>query len=528
MAKDSEEAESPVGESRMDAIKDRLKDAGQKVGEASKKAAKKTSELGSAIAESSVVKDIAAGAKQVSEDVKGASAKVSDTMGKKRGEFKERRKEAKAAKAKEDDIREQKLTMDIGSTELIPITESNQIEESKSFTVVELKSRLSDLGLKVSGKKSELIERLNQAMNNSHENHNQSDESTNDVEQERDVILVDKSAILDSSVLPDLDGESGIFQDANIGESKLRKSLIYGLISRFLASIYLLLGLTIIGVFGGVLSDVFGQFGSAIIWYAERFHMGYGGMTDTTYFILRIEVAVAFFLAAYWMLTRRAKWTFYVMLFTIPFSILFRTIVAINAGYIEGVLDYGHPLIDAISSIPFLVTAAVPWMATYELGLLPNNEVVGIIHIDSESEEELIGDTRNYSMSQMDQFAVTRPMPPRRRRPMELFYEGVFLLVSMILWPLTVGTHFLLALEIPTRYGTWTMEANALTLLAPLYALSLLSAWVVVRSDREARGGPLYAKEKEAYQKFMDQFLSLKEAYYERQAKRLDMENSDE
>jgi len=528
MAKDSEEAESPVGGSRMDAIKGRLKDAGQKVGDASKKVAKKTSELGSSIAESSVAKDVAAGAKQVSEDVKGASAKVSDTLDKKRGEFKERRKEAKEAKAKEDDIREQKLAKDIGSSELIPITESNQIEESKSFTVVELKSRLSDLGLKVSGKKSELIERLNQAINNSHENHNQSDKSTNDVEQERDVILVDKSAILDSSVLPDLDGESGIFQDTNIGESKLRKSLIYGLISRLLATTYVVLGLTIIGVFEGIFADFFGQFGNLIISYAERFHMHYGGMTDTTHLILKANVAAGFFLAAYWMLTRRAKWTFYVMLFTIPSSILFRIIVAINAGSINGVSDYGDMVIDIICSVPFLVTAAVPWMATHELGLLANNGDGGLIHITTEMEEELIGDTDNSVLSHMDQFAVTRPTPPRRRRPMELFYEGVFLLVSMILWPLTVGTHFLLALEIPTRYGTWTMEANALTLLAPLYALSLLSAWVVVRSDREARGGPLYAKEKEAYQKFMDQFLSLKEAYYERQAKRLDMENADE
>ena len=66
-----------------------------------------------------------------------------------------------------------------------------------------------------------------------------------------------------------------------------------------------------------------------------------------------------------------------------------------------------------------------------------------------------------------------------------------------------------------------------MTLLVPLYALSMLSALVVVRSDREARGGPLYAKEKEAYQKFMDQFLSLKEAYYERQAKRLSIDDSE-
>ena len=47
------------------------------------------------------------------------------------------------------------------------------------------------------------------------------------------------------------------------------------------------------------------------------------------------------------------------------------------------------------------------------------------------------------------------------------------------------------------------------------------------RSDKEARGGALYAKEKEAYHEFMDQFLALKKAYYERQAKRLDVEDSE-
>ena len=129
MAEDSEEVESPGGGSRMDAIKGRLKDAGQMVGEASKKAAKKTSELGSAISESSVAKDIAAGAKKVGDDVKGASAKVSEAVDKKREEFKEKREATKAAKAQEDRIREQELTESIGSSELIPITESNQIEE---------------------------------------------------------------------------------------------------------------------------------------------------------------------------------------------------------------------------------------------------------------------------------------------------------------------------------------------------------------------------------------------------------------
>ena len=93
------------------------------------------------------------------------------------------------------------------------------------------------------------------------------------------------------------------------------------------------------------------------------------------------------------------------------------------------------------------------------------------------------------------------------------------------MWPVTIATHFLLALEIDTRYGDWSIEENGLTLLLPLYVLSLFASLVVIRSDREARGGPLYAKEKEAYHEFMNQFLALKKAYYERQAKRLNIDD---
>ena len=130
MPDESGEGGSPDEVSRVDGLKDRLKDAGQKVSAASKKAAQKTSELGSAIAESSVAKDIAAGAKKVGEDVKGASAKVSETVDKKRGEFKERREAAKVAKAEADDKREIELMKSLGSSELMPIM--NEPEESES------------------------------------------------------------------------------------------------------------------------------------------------------------------------------------------------------------------------------------------------------------------------------------------------------------------------------------------------------------------------------------------------------------
>ena len=342
-------------------------------------------------------------------------------MDKKREEFKQRREAAKFAKAEADDIREQELAESFSSSELIPITESNQIEELNSFTVVELKSKLSQMGLKVSGKKTELIERLNQALNQYQEDWNQSDESMAGVEQDGDIMLIDHSSMVNSSSTYK-DSLDNILQDTNLVESKLRKSLIYRFISRILAGLYLILGLTIIGVLEGIITDLFGLFGQGIISYADNFHEGYGGMNDTTRFILRIDVDAGFFLAAYWIVTRRAKWAFYVMLFTIPASILFRIIVAINAGSIEGVSDYWPPIHDAMISIPFLVTAAIPWMATHELGLLPNDkarESNGLIHVDGRLEEELIDDTNDTTLNQMDQFAVTRPTPPRRRRPME-------------------------------------------------------------------------------------------------------------
>ena len=136
MAKDSEEAESPAGESRMDAIKGRLKDAGQKVGDASKKVAKKTSDLGSSIAGSSVAKDIAAGAKKVGDDVKDASAKVSETVDKKREEFKERREATKVAKAQADDIRENEILSEMRGSDLLPISITHQQEVEEDVVVL--------------------------------------------------------------------------------------------------------------------------------------------------------------------------------------------------------------------------------------------------------------------------------------------------------------------------------------------------------------------------------------------------------
>ena len=136
MPDESGEGGYPDEVSRVDGLKDRLKDAGQKVSAASKKAAQKTSELGSAIAESSVAKDIAAGAKKVGEDVKGASAKVTETVDKKRGEFKERREAAKVAKAEADDIRENEILSEVRGSDLFPITVSSEQDVNDDVIVL--------------------------------------------------------------------------------------------------------------------------------------------------------------------------------------------------------------------------------------------------------------------------------------------------------------------------------------------------------------------------------------------------------
>ena len=514
MPDDSEEEESPdallLG-SRMHSIKDRLKDASQK-------AVQKTSELGTSIAESNVAKDILAGAKQVGEDVKGASAKVSEAVDKKRGEFKERREAQKTAKSDAQEKRRQELVSSIESTELIPLHtgEIPEIDDVDfgSLTVVQLKAKLSELGLKVSGKKDQLIERLTSYSNS-------------DVDKEEENEIDDVSTV-EEDVQERVDE---VFSD-NTSASKSRKSYlswraryVNRWLNRSFATTFLILGIACIDPFGSFVENILGGFGELLVAGSSRFYVSYGGLTIIQSQGLRIMVSLGMLSISLMYLFGRNRLAVFVLTNVTIISIALRSFAAIDAGLWVDVLDYGPMILDLLFLVPLLVSSVVPWFAQHEMisfsedYMMVQNADGGLAGSDSLHEEGLISDDEDGDT--MDQFAVTRPTPPRRRRPMELFYEGVFLLVSMILWPLTIGTHFLLALEIPTRYGTWTMEANALTLLVPLYALSMLSALVVVRSDREARGGPLYAKEKEAYQKFMDQFLSLKEAYYERQAKRL-------
>ena len=498
--------------SKMDTFKDKLSDIGQKVGEVSKKAATKTSEVSANIAE-----DIKLGARKVSDDVKVGAQKVSETVGQKREEFLEKREETKKAKAEADDAREEELRSVLESTDLIPISRFDEVEseiesqeEIEKLTVNQLKSRLSDLGLKVSGKKSELVGRLKESFDSTKEkiteirSFSNMDEEENVIEE----IVTDESIIVNPNRL-----------EKNVINRKMRYAINW--LNRAFFGYYLVLSLSVMGFFSSVgILEEFDILGN-------RFIQDYGGMEAIWVQNLQFIAAACLLLAGLFYLFGRVKNAAMLSVLIAIFSYLYRFYFAFES---DAMNEFAivETLIDFVALSVFCVTSAVPWFFVSDLENVRSQDY----SIDSELKDdeigqELISATPDEGMRDMDQFAVTRPTPPRRRRPMELFYEGTFLLIGMILWPITISTHFLLALEIPTRFGTWSMEGNALTLLVPLYLLSFLATWVVIRSDREARGGALYAKEKEAYHEFMNQFLALKKAYYERQAKRLDVDDSE-
>ena len=492
--------------SKMDSIKERLSDIGQKVGDASKKAAKKTSEVSSNIAE-----DIKVGAKKVSEDVKVGAKKVSETMDKKRDDYREKREETKKAKAEADDAREEELRSVLESTDLIPISianeDQNKPEEIEQLTVNQLKLRLSDLGLKVSGKKSELVGRLKESLDSTKEKISEMRSSSNEKEEE---IVIQEIVAEESPSNTDI---------MTVPNRKMRYAINW--VNRTFFLYYIVLTIAVLGFFtsSGFLEEL--QF------LADRFTRNYGGMDEIWETKLLFETASCLFISSLLYLFGRAKYAAMLSAFLAAYSIIYRLYFAFNADVMAEFALF-EVMFDFASMTAFSVTSAVPWFLVSDFENVRDQDSPGSIPLlNDEMGEGLILGASDEGLKDMDQFAVTRPTPPRRRRPMELFYEGIFLLIGMVLWPITISTHFLLALEIPTRYGSWDMEANALTLLVPLYLLSFLATWVVIRSDREARGGALYAKEKEAYHEFMNQFLALKKAYYERQTKRLDVDDSE-
>ena len=198
--------------------------------------------------------------------------------------------------------------------------------------------------------------------------------------------------------------------------------------------------------------------------------------------------------------------------------------------------DFLPLILDLLMGSLFLVSATIPGLAR---GLFEQpTYVLESVHVESQggaeatpqSPEEL-PDTPDlgYTGDTVPSFDVARPIPPKRRQPGSYsLYEMLFLLLAMTLWPVAITVHTILALEIPTRMGTWTMEEFGVKALSPLYLLAFICSYLVLGMDRDARSGEVYAKEKAAYHADMDQYLSLKETYYEFKAAELSISDKSE
>ena len=316
--------------SKMDSFKDKLSDIGQKVGDASKKAAKKTSEVSANIAE-----DIKVGAKKVSEDVKIGAMKVSETVEQKKEEFLEKREESKKAKAEADDAREEELRSALESTDLIPISSLNEEKnddphkEIEKLTVNQLKSRLSDLGLKVSGKKSELVGRLKESLDSTMEKIVEIGSVSKEEEIVIQEIVESKSSII------------GINEEEIIAPNRKLKYAINWL-NRAFFSYYTVLTLSVMGIFSAL------EFLEELELLGNRFLQDYGGMDEIWRLNLQFETAICLFIAGLLYLFGRVKSAAILSIFIALFSIIYRFYFALQSDVMEQ-FALASALIDIVS-----------------------------------------------------------------------------------------------------------------------------------------------------------------------------------
>jgi hypothetical protein len=197
-----------------------------------------------------------------------------------------------------------------------------------------------------------------------------------------------------------------------------------------------------------------------------------------------------------------------------------------------------YPLIDIVWGIIFVTGCSLPLFTRGVFGVsnnLAESEFQGeidsvpmdVFHFESESNEPQpfteipIMDDLGEDMGRFD---ITRPVPPKRRRLGQgSFYEILFLVIALILWPIaTAGSIMIVgAVSIPGSDLSFSADDQGLIMMMFLWIPTLGSTIACYNLDKGAREGDVYAKEKAAYHRDMDQYLKLKEAYYRRHASKV-------
>jgi hypothetical protein len=262
---------------------------------------------------------------------------------------------------------------------------------------------------------------------------------------------------------------------------------------------------------------------------AKRVVHPYGGMDEGQTMALSALLVILFFFSSLLFFSRkRPIKAALVAMFALLASFSIRIFAAIEVNAFEEVDIIGVLIIDLVTIIPFTLGCWVPAMTRSVL--YSNDDVTDFVTFQSEQnlsgEPESIIDTGydDYVGEDMSTFSVSRPIPPKRRQKGSWsVYELLFLTITLFIWPFTIGMHVVMALGITVERFSYTgdLDSHGMTLLVPLYFLCGICTYAVIKFDKEARAGAVYAKEKLAYHHDMDQYLDLKKAYYVKKAEEL-------
>ena len=438
-----------------------------------------------------------------------------------------------------------------------------------TLSVVELKDNLKGLGLKVSGKKDDLIERIMEhyrteipEMEDGTPHLIEDLEPIDDTPEapDIDVLIKEEDEVVEelTPTFEEVGPETSAIQfegseqlyvpDPVIKNQKRTKTVqnnnwrarkIVSTVNLIFGGLILLLMLSVWDYGFGM--NFFGNDSGLISWFAHSFGVKllrpYGGMTEMEVGALAGSLSIMLFMASMLFFTRRHSKAAGII---VNIVLIISLAIRIYAGAISNSFaiigeEWGYLIFDLMFIIPFSITCWVPAMVVSEIShsrqSSPESFQISDDPSFSDETPQSITDTTSDGQlgEDMSRFDVERPQPPKRRKIGQgTMYETLFLLVSLIIWPITICMTILLSGEIPTRYGEFTIEENSAWMLGPLYALSLFSSLIVYRIDKEARSGEIYAKEKLAYHRDMDQFLELKRVYYESAAARVSGNNGDD
>jgi hypothetical protein len=434
-----------------------------------------------------------------------------------------------------DDAREKRKQKKAGpAPEPAPTDSRGELE---NWTVAELKGSLRELGLTVSGRKDELISRM------LGEDVVQQLEPKPEVvpvelePNEQEVVAEPEPEVEEISADTPLEQEEDEEQSLVFDPPRTKRSSGSWKADRVNSSISMVFGflmfLFTLSIIDNMLqgTNFTGTMGE---YFSNRVTRPYGVMDAGSSIALSGFLTLLFFFSALLYISGRRQITAAVVAMI---GLIASFSIRIYAAFFAGAFDNADIILkvvfevvfDVVMMIPFTLTCWIPALAS---SVLSSDDVDSTDFVMVQSELSVLGEPESITDAGvngdtgegMGEFSVTRPIAPiRRPRLSYSLYEMLFLGISLFIWPFTIGTHIVMALGIYVENFEYTGDLNAhgMTLLVPLYILCSICTIAVIKFDREAREGEVYAKEKLAYHRDMDQYLDLKKAYYEKAAERL-------